>query len=497
MSVVAGFIFTIGLLVFIHELGHFLVARWCGVRVEAFALGFGPALFSFVRGETRYSVRLLPLGGYVKMAGEGTGALIVENADEKSSFKSGDRIISIGGKTVRPGSRWEKLSPSVTPGTVVGVERNGEEISVTANGSDGSGNVRVCAESDYPRSFSKKSVGRRMAIVLAGPVMNFALPFALLPLALFSGVKSPAYTVEEPVAVRTVGEIRKGDRIVSINGRETATWDEVSAALGSGALENETVTAEILRENGRKETVTGGWADFAPPVLALTHETVIGAVSPGSPAEAAGIKAGDRVVSVAGKTVKLWDDMAKIIRENGGKEIEIVVVRNGKTVRAKAVPAPGPGGGALIGVAMDTGETVVKRFGVFESVTRGFARAAEMTVGIIVLFFGLLASLFGGEMSLSQAGQNLAGPVFIAKLSGGAASEGFGHLLNFASVISVNLAVINLLPIHCLASIFTGRLSSRLYVAYAPLIVFGTLLAGGLAPHISSKLCCSHLCLLP
>lgn len=469
MSVFAGFIFTIGLLVFIHELGHFLIARWCGVRVEAFALGFGPELLGFVRGETRYSIRLLPLGGYVKMAGEGSGALIVESADEKSPFKSGDRIVSVGEREVKPGDRWETFSPLIKPGAAAGVERNGEEITVRMDGASG---LTVCEESEYPRSFSKKSVGRRMAIVLAGPAMNFVLPFILLPLAFMSGIQAPAYTVAEPVAVRTAGKIKAGDKIVSVNGKTTATWGDVSAALASatvktetaktgavktgtpetgtvetGTVEAATVEAVVLRKNGRQYTVKGGRADFAPEILAVTREPLIGAVAPGSPADVAGIKPGDRVLSVAGTTVKLWDDMAKLIRENGGKKTEVTVVRGGETVRTTAVPAPAPGGGAVIGITMETGETVEKRFGFFESVAKGVARAAEMTVAVVTVLLGLLFSLVSGGLSLGQAGQNLAGPVLIAKMSGGAAAEGFSSLLVFASVISVNLAVINLLPI--------------------------------------------------
>ncbi|MCY4047046.1 MAG: RIP metalloprotease RseP [Candidatus Dadabacteria bacterium] len=439
MSTAAAFLFTIGLLVFIHELGHFLVARWCGVRVEAFALGFGPALLSFVRGETRYSVRLLPLGGYVKMAGEDTGALIVESADGKSPFKSGDRIVSVGGNRLKPETPWADVAPSVKTGTEVGIERNGEELSVRADGAAG---LRVCAESDYPRSFSKKSVARRMAIVTAGPLMNFVLPFVLLPLAFLSGVNAPAYTEAEPVAVRTAGEIRAGDRILSVNGKKTATWNEVSAALG-----NATAEAEVLRKNGRRDTVRGGRAELAPEILALRRETIVGKVAPGSPAEAAGIKPGDRVVSVAGRKVKLWEDMARVIRENGGREIEVSLLRGGSRVQTRAVPVPAPEGGALLGITMDTGGTVLKKFGVFESATRGVTRAAEMTVAVIAALFGLLASLLSGGLSLGQAGQSLAGPVLIAKMSGGAAAEGIASLLMFASVISVNLAVINLLPI--------------------------------------------------
>ena len=367
----AAFLFTIGLLVFIHELGHFLVARKCGVRVEVFSLGFGPALFSFVRGETRYCVCALPLGGYVKMAGEEDGP-----------------------------------------------------------------------ESNDAGSFSNKSVGRRMAIVAAGPIMNFALPFILLPIALMAGVGMPAYTESEPVAVRSSGGVNAGDTILSVNGRKVDKWGDVAAILdGSGES-----TAEVLRKSGLTDTVKTRSENLAPSALALRRDAVVGAVAPGSPASGAGIRPGDRVVSVAGVNVKDWDSMARAMRANGGREVQIIVRRGAEKIETRAVPQKGPGG-AFIGITMDTGETVVKRFGPLEAVKTGIPRAAQMAAGVVTVLLSLLASLFTGEMSLGQAGGMVAGPLLIAKMSGEVAAQGIASLLMFASVISVNLAVINLFPI--------------------------------------------------
>ena len=186
MTAIIAFIFVIGILVFIHELGHFLVAKWSGVRVEKFSLGFGKKLFGFTRGETEYLVCMLPLGGYVKMYGEGVeGNFIVDKVKagslaEKSGFISGDRIVNVEGLDLKEFDRWKQLEAVLEkePETEyeVTVERDGKpvELTVRAQGFEGSDNY---AEKEYPRGFSTQPILNRLAIVVAGPFMNFLLPF--------------------------------------------------------------------------------------------------------------------------------------------------------------------------------------------------------------------------------------------------------------------------------------------------------------------------------
>ncbi len=448
MSSLFAFLFIIGLLVFVHELGHFAVAKWCGVKVEQFSLGFGPSLVSFSRGETEYKLCVLPFGGYVQMAGEGGGgAVFVENTRGETPFEKGDRIISIDGEDVDGDSSWNVISAPLRgrrEEIEFSVTRKDSDISFSAT-SEQIGRVEAYAESEYPRAFSNKSVSRRMAIVTAGPLMNFLLPFLLLPVAFMSGVAVPAYTESEPVAVKSAGEvIRTGDRIVSVDGKAVATWSEVSSALRGADGE---ARLEIERKNGKREVVETARENISPVLMAEIREPVIGSVAAGSPAAKAGVKAGDRVLNVAGGGVKDWDSMAGVIRQNAGKEISLTLERNGDKVKTLVVPAAAPGARkAIIGVTLKRDETI-KKFGFVESVTGGVSRAAEMVIQVVSLFFALLFSLIGGEMSLGQAGKTVAGPLFIAKMSGAMAQQGIAALLMFASFISVNLAVVNLLPI--------------------------------------------------
>lgn len=454
MTSIAAFLFLIGLLVFVHELGHFLAAKRCGVRVEQFSLGFGPALAGFTRGETEYKICALPFGGYVKMSGEGgePGVFVEGVADgAETPFEKGDRITLIGGVPLTPESRWKdvvsQLRKNPAPREVV-VERKNSEKRFRAGYREMKA-LDAHFEGEYPRSFSTKTVAQRLSIVTAGPLMNFALPFLLLPAALMAGMQVPAHTESEPVVRRSAAVrdgkplILKGDRIVRMDGKPVKTWGEVSRALGGGGAE---VAVEVEREGGRV-TLEVARKSLAPEDMAEPREPVVGGVADGSPAHRAGLQTGDRIAAVGGEEVREWGQMAAIIRRSAGKELELSVVRGGETLTKRVVPQGVPGGEyGFMGVTMKT-DTVFKRFGFAESITGGIKRAADMTKTVVSLFFGFLFAVFGGEMSLAQAGKNLAGPLFIAKTSGVMAQQGLASLLVFASFISVNLAVVNLLPI--------------------------------------------------
>ncbi|QMU56647.1 MAG: RIP metalloprotease RseP [Candidatus Mycalebacterium zealandia] len=452
MSSLTAFLLLIGLLVFVHEMGHFLVAKWCGVRVEQFSLGFGPTILSFTRGETTYKICLLPLGGYVKMTGESDeGGAFVENISggAKTPFEKGDTILSIDGADIAPDSSWKEIVNSLrgkdAPGETV-VRRNNSEMLIKASGEDFE-RIEAYSGDEFPRSFSRKSVSRRMAIVTAGPLMNFLLPFILIPVAFLAGVYVPAYLESEPVVVRIADgadkAVRKGDKIVSVNGGTVKKWRDVSSALSG-----KDGVARIEIERGGKvlplEVSTRG---IDPELIAEEREAVVGGVADGSPARSAGIKAGDKIVSINGRKISGWNQMASVIRESAGREIDLALKRNGKTVKTSVVPITMPGSkNAAIGITLKR-EQILKKFGLIESATGGIRRAAEMTVQVISLFFALLFSIIGGEMSLGQVGKTVAGPLFIAKMSGAMAEQGIASLLMFASFISVNLAVVNLLPI--------------------------------------------------
>jgi len=464
MTALIAFLFVIGILVFIHEMGHFLVAKWRGVRVERFSLGFGKKLIGFTRGETEYIICLLPLGGYVKMYGEGSEEnVIVDNVKkgsnaEKKGFLSGDRITSIEGIDLKAVSSWKqvlfKFNTEPQKEMSLDIERDGEKTVIIAN-SDGIEGIEGYTEEEYPRGFSNKSIFSRFLIVIAGPMMNFLLPFIFLPLVFLIGINVPAYLEKSPV----VGYISPGsaayesgfkinDKIISINGKKTATWRD--ANIGFQSNPDSTINVEVERGGFVKDLSLKTIASREGIVnvgLAEPIEAKIGEVIPGSPAQKIGLQRGDKVVEINNQKIADWENMAEIIRQNANKEINLEIEREGKLLDFTTTPEINPQSNqGAIGITLYR-EEVTKKYGIIESITKGVAEAAKMVIEVTVIFFGFLFKLVTGKIALSTAGKSIAGPLFIAKISGAAAESGIAQLLQFTSFISINLAIIHLLPI--------------------------------------------------
>ena len=464
MTAIIAFIFVIGILVFIHELGHFLVAKWSGVRVEKFSLGFGKKLFGFTRGETEYLVCALPLGGYVKMYGEGVeGNFIVDKVKEGSvaescGFKSGDRIVSVEGLDLKSYDRWKQLEAVLEREPErdyeITVERDGKPVELSVKASDLEGN-ETYAEKEYPRGFSTQPILNRLAIVVAGPFMNFLLPFLFLPLVFMIGITVPAYLERAP-EIGYVGPespaaeagFIKGDKILEIEGKKVSNWRDVNIAVQT----NPDVTIDIKIEREGVEQVIPVMAKASPEgIVAIGFSEPIpakvGGVVGGTPAESAGLMKGDRIVEINGTSIKDWDHMASIIKQNAGNEITLDVERGEEVFEILITPEPlGEDGTGAIGIQIYT-EEVVKQYGFFESIVKGVQEAAKMIIEVTVLLFGFLYKLVTGKIALGTAGKSLAGPILIAKVSGSAAESGIAQLLQFTCFISINLAIINLFPI--------------------------------------------------
>jgi len=385
MITIAAGIVLLGILVFVHELGHFCVAKFCGVKVLKFSLGFGPRLVSRQWGETEYMVCAIPLGGYVQMLGEGGG-------------------------------------------------EQGEEADIPPD--------------EVHRSFAKQSLPRRMAIVAAGPIMNLALPFMVLPLAYLVGINLPAY-LEEPPCVGYVmpdsvaeqaGFVR-GDCITQISGQEVATWTDTGPALvnsagapidfsfeRSGTLRSLTVDAE----NGALEGLQS---------IGLLPEqaAVIGALAPGMPAADAGLEEGDRILSVGERRIASWYELKDTIQDVGGRPVAIVVERNQETLTFKLVPQKvDDNDDYLIGIAPNQ-DTVFKRFSIGESIRAG----AERSMDLIQLTLVFIQKLFAGHVSTS----NIGGPITVVQIAGQAAQTDFSSILSVLAFLSIQLGILNLLPI--------------------------------------------------
>ena len=377
MITILAFLFVLGVLVFVHELGHFLVARWHGVRVLTFSLGFGPKILKTTRGGTEYCVSVVPLGGYVKLAGE-----TVEDA--------------------RTGA---------------------------------------------PDEFMSQSKWVRFQVYLAGPVMNLLLAFVVLTFVLMRGADVPLYESSAPVigavAVGSPAEaagLRVGDRIVSVDGQTTPTWEDFNLAVLPKARRQ---VAIVAVRNGQRVDV-----HVTPNALGRYEMGDLGVtpvwrpevlqVNPKSPAERAGFRHGDVIVALAGERSLTRDQIIERIRNSANTPVVFAVERDGAETNLTVVPEGSPGG-ALIGVQISPFE--VRR--IDPSPLEAVRLSARQNWDNTVLIGRTLRGLITRETPVRQ----LMGPVAIAELSGSAAQLGFAALFNLMAMISLNLGLLNLMPV--------------------------------------------------
>jgi regulator of sigma E protease len=395
VTTIVSFIVVIGILILIHELGHFLVARWTGVGVERFSIGFGPVLLRWRGRETEYVLSAIPMGGYVKMVGE------------ESPLEGG------GGPAP-----------------------------------------------DAGKAFALKPLWARFLIVFAGPGMNFVLAAAIFAIVLG--------TLGRPVWPATVGKVtegspaaaaalRTGDTIVAVDGQPVAYWEDLERAIAASAGR----PLELrVRHDGTERTVTvtprlrtvpdpifreprETWDSGAGPQLAPQ----ISSVSPGSPAERAGLKPGDVVVSVAGQPVYTPEDLVEAIRTRPGQAFPITVERDGKVLALSAVPdavkEKGPDGQerevGRIQAGIATKAVRFEPYNPVEAVAYGSAKTWDMTVLTVKGLWKLVSRQIDSS--------NIGGPIQIATEAGRQAKDGMASLALFTAIISVNLAVLNLLPV--------------------------------------------------
>jgi len=385
VTVIAGII-MLGILVFIHELGHFCVAKMAGVKVLKFSLGFGPRIVSRKWGETEYMICAVPLGGYVQMLGEGGG-------------------------------------------------ENGEEAPLT--------------EEEKQRSFAEKPVGRRTAIIAAGPLMNLLFPFLILPVAYLVGVHLPAYLDEQPCLGYVVQEspagqagFQSGDCVLSINGDPVDSWNDANLTLVDH------VGSDLRLRVGRGErTLTlgltaedGGLEGLQSLGMFPAQDAVVGALAPGMPAEEAGLKVGDRIVAIDGTPIESWYQLKQVIQKGQGQAQSFLVQREDRRLTLDIAPVQEQEDGKayLIGIAPRQ-KTELKRFGLVESIQAGFDRSVEL----IQLTLVFIQKLFAGHVST----KNIGGPITVVQIAGQAAQTDLSSILSVLAFLSIQLGILNLFPI--------------------------------------------------
>ena len=331
MTTIVAAIFVFGLLVLVHELGHFMVAKLTGMRVDEFAIGFGPKLWSRKYGETLYAIRAVPLGGFNRIAG--MDYEIIERMGNEAEEKADD-----GGRE----SGWRRYIPSVNRENVVMVPDD-----------EGAGE----------RAYFRRPIWARMLMVLAGSFMNFILPlFIFFGIFYFSGVAAPS------------------------------------------------------------------------------PEPVIGAVMAEKPAAMAGLMKGDRILTIDGSEVTKWDDISRSIQGAEGKPFKLTYQRDGEVRSTTLIPEEEPDSKrVIIGI---TSSADIHQPGILEAA----GLAAQKVFFVLMAMVGALIQLMLG----SVGAEALSGPVGIVQMTGEVANQGILPLLNFTAFLSLNLGLINLLPVPAL-----------------------------------------------
>lgn len=365
-------------MVLVHEFGHFIVARFFGVRVDVFSFGLGPRLFGWKRGATDYRFSALPVGGYVRMAGENPG-------DERSG--AADEFLS------KP--RWQ-----------------------------------------------------RMLIVLAGPTTNLIFAVALTAGLFVYGGEQPTYTDRPVVAAGVIKDspaaaagIQPGDRIVRFAGVENPSWNRIALELALASPGHPEPV--VIERNGQRISLTIP-SDVQPfAVVGYPAEpTIVGALTPGKPAQMAGLMPDDQIVAAAGVKVQSPFQLMDLIQSNQGKPMEVDVLRNGKPLKMEIQPVYGdPGDGKPRWQLGFTFRFATEKHSY--SLPHSVVKSAEFHLLLASKMLNMIGQLFTGHASIKQ----VQGPLGIVQESSRAAQRGFGDLVSFMALVSLNLGILNLLPI--------------------------------------------------
>jgi regulator of sigma E protease len=396
MTILATLV-VLGVLIFVHELGHFAAAKAVGVEVQRVSIGFGPKILGFRHGETEYVISAIPLGGYVKMGGMDDEVM--------------ERIE--GGENVTP------RTPS-------------------------------------SRDFDSKPIWARAFIISAGVIMNMLFAFGTYAfLAAHYGVPEldstrvgAVFADALPVGTEALATVEPGSRVLRIGDAEPEHWGDVQRQLFSA--ETGPLTIRFAEPSREVDIVVPDDPEARRAMVgavAAWVESGVGAVLPGSPADRAGLQQGDRIVAVAGEPVENWWNFTAAVEARPGERVEITIVREDRElIRAVTLDAESetrPDGTTVmvgkVGVYQPQLATTYRDVPFTEAVGQGYRE----TVAVTGLILGFLGDLVTGGISPRSMGSI----VTIGEASGQAAAAGFDQFLRFMALFSINLAVLNLLPI--------------------------------------------------
>ncbi|APE05122.1 RIP metalloprotease RseP [Alteromonas sp. RW2A1] len=388
-----AFILALGILVAVHEWGHFYVARKCGVQVERFSIGFGKPIWRRQgKSGTEYVIAMIPLGGYVRMLD----------------------------------GRIDDVPPEL------------EE-----------------------KAFNHKPVLQRMAIIAAGPGVNFIFAFFALWLMYLVGLETvkPVVKAVEDNSIAEIAGVKAGDEIISIDGRRTPDWEAVNLEMVSNIGGENTVVTVRNASNSEKEVTFNltTW-NFDPDIesplssLGLTPfrpdpTLTVGFVGEGSAAQEAGLLPGDKITGLNGDELSSWNALVDVIVDNPGETISLAIERDGQQRTLRATIArrdTAQGQSGYLGVSptfepWPEGYVFTHQYGIIEAI----GIALDKTWRLMTLSVEMIGKLLTGDVSV----KNLSGPISIAQGAGTSAGYGLAYFLSFLALISVNLGIINLLPL--------------------------------------------------
>ena len=387
LATVIPFLVVLGIVVFVHEYGHYIVGRWCGIHADVFSIGYGRPLKQWTdkRG-TVWQIALLPLGGYVKFLGD-------ENA---SSFGNSDAL-------------------------------------------DG------MSSGERSRSFPGATVWRRALTVAAGPVFNFILSIVVFAgLILWQGKATEPPVVGDVLVPMAQGQdLRKGDEIIAIEGREIAGYLDIYDSLD--AFEGQPTLALTVRRNGQLVDIT---APFLLPPL-------ISGVTPFSPAADAGLASGDLILALGDTPLSSFSDLREVVLASEGVALPMTILRNGQEQSVNITPeiteTPKPDGEGwekrvMIGVSGSLAflpETTTP--GIISSLVEGTERMWRVITMSLDGLWHILRGAFGAEDGLSP--ENINGPLGIAQISGESARQGIENFISLIALLSTAIGMLNLFPI--------------------------------------------------
>ncbi|MDX8383242.1 MAG: RIP metalloprotease RseP [Ghiorsea sp.] len=393
------FVAAIVLLIGFHEYGHFIVARKLGIKVEKFSIGFGPTLFSWrgKDGEVEYILAAIPLGGYVKMLGENPAEQVLD----------------------------------------------GEEAGVTQ--------VEL-SEEDKKRAFNRQPVWKRAAVAVAGPGFNiiFAIVAYMIVGWLGQQVLPPVVGVVSDGSVAAQAGLQMDDTIRAVDGKAIGSWQELEEGLKLRVGQDVVLDVERDHQPLRKTVYLATPVEdvflirVSDVVLGISPgvDIVINAVMPDSAAAQALLQDGDQVIAVNGKQVVSVQGLVDVVSKQAGQVVALQVKRDGSLLALEVTPRANDAGRGLIGVSLAAkpwAEPVWQGKSMLEGIVYGFTRTWEVTV--------MTGEMFKRMVTASISADNLGGPIAIAQMAGSTGDRGLVYFMMFLGFFSVNLAILNLLPI--------------------------------------------------